>query len=108
MAVNLLMFIAMSLTSISGFLLKAVLRRSTGFSSFLGLSRHGWREIHIWAGIVAVLLLAVHIYQHSSMIGAWFGKHIPHRPTRIAVYALLTLLLIATVVPWLFMEVPLK
>lgn len=103
MIVNLLMFIALALTSISGYLLKVVIRRSTGINSILGMGRGVWRDIHTWAGIVVVVLLAIHIHQHNSMIGAWFSRHIPHRPTRIAVYVLLSLLLIATVVPWLYM-----
>lgn len=103
--VDLLMFVAMALTSISGYLLKMVIRRSTGIDSFLGMGRSTWKEIHTWAGIVIVILLGIHIYQHSKMIDAWFNKHIPHRPTRIAIYALLTLLLVATILPWLYMEV---
>ncbi len=105
MIINLLMFVAMALTSISGFVMKEIMHRNSGINLFLGLKRRGWHDIHLWAGIIAVILLAVHIYQHHSMIGAWFSKHIPHRPTRIAVYILLTLLLVATVVPWLFMYV---
>lgn len=103
MIVDLLMFVAMALTSISGYLIKCVVRRSTGFDTVLGLGRHGWREVHLWAGIVVVVLLAVHILQHRAMIDAWFCKHIPHRPTRIAVYTVLTLLLTASVLPWITM-----
>lgn len=103
MIVNLLMFLAMALTSISGYLIKMVIRRSTGINSVLGMGRGVWRDIHTWAGIVAVVLLAIHIYQHSKMIDAWFVKHIPHRPTRIAVYAVLSLLLMATILPWIYM-----
>ena len=105
MIVNLLMFVAMALTSISGYLIKCVIRRSTGIDSVLGLSRHGWREIHLWAGIVVVVLLAVHILQHRTMIDAWFRKQLPHTPTRIAIYVVLTLLLVASVLPWITMEI---
>lgn len=105
MIVDLLMFVAIALTSISGYLIKVVIRRSTGINSFLGLGRHGWREVHLWAGIVVVMLLAVHIYQHWGMIDAWFGKHLPHRMARMAVYVVLALLLAATILPWFLMEI---
>ena len=105
MVVDLLMFVAMALTSISGYLVKCVVRRSRGIDSFMGLGRHGWREVHLWAGIVVVVLLAVHVYQHRTMIDAWFRKHIPHSPTRIALYVVLILLLAASVLPWLTMEI---
>lgn len=105
MIIDLLMLVSMALTSISGFLIKFVLRRSTGISTVLGMGRHEWREIHLWAGIVLVLLLAVHIYQHWGVVDAWLRKRLPHLPARIAVYLILALLLAITVVPWLFMEV---
>ncbi|MBO5875265.1 MAG: DUF4405 domain-containing protein [Alistipes sp.] len=103
MVVNLLMFVAMALTSISGYLIKCVIRRSTGIDSVLGLGRHGWREIHLWAGIVVVVLLAVHIFQHRTIIDAWFRKQLPHRTARIGVYITLIVLLAITIIPWLFM-----
>ncbi len=105
MIVDLLMFVAMALTSISGYLIKVVIRRSTGITSFLGLGRSAWREIHLWAGIVLVALLAVHIYQHRRMIDAWFRKQLPHRSALITVYVVLLILLAATILPWMFMEV---
>jgi predicted ferric reductase len=103
MVVNLLMFVAMALTSISGYLIKCVIRRSTGIDSVLGLGRHGWREIHLWAGIVVVVLLAVHIFQHRTIIDAWFRKQLPHRAARIGVYITLIVLLAITIIPWMFM-----
>ena len=103
MVVNLLMFVAMALTSISGYLIKCVIRRSTGIDSVLGLGRHGWREIHLWAGIVVVVLLAVHIFQHRTIIDAWFRKQLPHRAARIGVYITLIILLAITIIPWMFM-----
>ena len=103
MIVNLLMFVAMALTSISGYLIKFIIRRSTGIDSFMGLGRHGWREVHLWAGIVVVVLLAVHILQHRTMIDAWFRKQLPHRAARIAVYITLIALLAITIIPWIFM-----
>ncbi len=105
MLVNLLMFVAMALTSVSGYLIKVVIRRSTGIGSVLGLGRNVWREIHLWAGIMLVVLLAVHIYQHFGVIDAWARKVLPHRPTRIVFYLILTLLLAVTVLPWLMMEI---
>jgi len=105
MVVNLLMFVAMALTSISGYIIKFVIRRGSNIESVLWLGRRMWREIHLWAGIAVVVLLAVHILQHRTMIDAWFRKQLPHTPTRIAVYVVLILLLVAAVLPWMFMKV---
>ena len=64
--IDFVMLIAMALVSISGFILEIVIpsRHAVKFqgvtpwsSQLLGLGRHDWGEIHLWAGIVLVILL---------------------------------------------------
>ena len=59
--IDFVMLIAMALVSISGFILEIVIpsRHAVKFqgatpwsSQLLGLGRHDWGEIHLWAGIV--------------------------------------------------------
>ena len=69
--IDFVMLIAMALVSISGFILEIVIpsRHAVKFqgvtpwsSQLLGLGRHDWGEIHLWAGIVLLKRNARTIY----------------------------------------------
>ena len=92
--IDFVMLTAMALVSISGFILEIVIpsRHAVKFqgatpwsSQLLGLGRHDWGEIHLWAGIVLVILLAIHIL------------------LRVLLYILFLMLLIMTIVPWFYL-----
>lgn len=103
--VDMLLFVAMFLVSVSGFLLKFVLHRGTGISTFLGLARRVWRDIHIWASIVLVVLLVVHLVQHWRTIDACVCKYLPNRVARVVLYVVLIVMLAVMVLPWIAMFV---
>lgn len=94
------MLAAMATVSGSGFLIDQVCRRGV---TFLGMGRRLWTDIHLWSGIVLVVLLVLHIVLHWKMVDGFFRKVIPNRALRYAVYALLLALVLITVVPWAFM-----
>ncbi len=102
---DLLMFVAMLLTSISGFLIKFIIRRNSDVSHILGMGRSVWRDIHIWAGVVLLVLLVVHIVQHWRMVDACVCKYITNKSARMVLYMLLAIMLSATVLPWVAMVV---
>lgn len=67
---DIVMLITMVLVSISGFILKVVIpsRHAVRFQDatswcahLLGLGRHDWGNIHLWAGIVLVSLVTIHV-----------------------------------------------
>ena len=67
--IDFVMLMAMALVSISGFILEIVIpsRHAVRFqdatpwcSHLLGLGRHDWGEIHLWAGIVCHSYLVTH------------------------------------------------
>ena len=113
MIIDLAMFIAMAATSISGVVIKLIapLRRTAESewvrnfaSSFFGQGwgRKLWAEIHLWSGVIVLLLLVAHIALHWTMIDGFFKKHIENKTLRFALYMVLLLLLILSVVPWLW------
>lgn len=78
--IDFVMLMAMALVSISGFILEIVIpsRHAVRFqdatpwcSHLLGLGRHDWGNIHLWAGVVLVTLLAIHILLHIKMVSAF-------------------------------------
>lgn len=93
------MLFCIAIISFSGFLLKEVCRRG---QTFMGLSRRAWSDIHLWASIVILVLLIVHIVLHWSAIDSFFKKHIPHNAARYALYALFLALALISTIPWLF------
>lgn len=107
--IDFVMLTAMALVSISGFILEIVIpsRHAVKFqgatpwsSQLLGFGRHDWGNIHLWAGIVLVILLAIHILLHINMVSAFIKKKCPNHILRVLFYILFLMLLIMTIVPW--------
>ena len=99
--IDFVMLMAMALVSISGFILEIVIpsRHAVRFqdatpwcSHLLGLGRHDWGNIHLWAGVVLVTLLAIHILLHIKMVSAFVTKKCPNHTLRILLYVLLLML----------------
>ena len=93
--IDFVMLIAMALVSISGFILEIVIpsRHAVKFqgvtpwsSQLLGLGRHDWGEIHLWAGIVLVILLTIHFLLHINIVSAFVKKKCEPYTTNIALY----------------------
>lgn len=109
--IDLVMLIVMALVSISGFILEVVIpsRHAVRFqgvdswcSHLCGLGRHGWGDVHLWAGIALLVLFAVHLLLHLNIVSAFFKKRCPNRTLRIGLYVFLLILLLITAVPWFF------
>lgn len=82
--IDFVMLMAMALVSISGFILEIVIpsRHAVRFqdatpwcSRLLGLGRHDWGNIHLWAGVVLVTLLAIHFLLHIKMVSAFVKRN---------------------------------
>ena len=109
-AIDIVMLIAIALVSISGFILEVVIpsRHAVRFqgadswcSHLCGLGRHGLGDVHLWAGVALLVLLAAHILLHLNIVSAFFKKRCPNRTLRMALYVFLLMLLLITIVPWL-------
>ena len=109
--IDLAMFIAMAVTSISGIVIKVVapLRRVAHEEWvrdmafwIVGESRRLWANIHLWAGVVMLVLLVLHIVLHWSVIDGFFKKHIKSSGWRAMLYLVLFVLLLLSVVPWIW------
>ena len=110
--IDFVMLIAMALVSISGFILEIVIpsRHAVRFQSvtpcsshLFGLGRHDWGNIHLWAGVVLLALLAIHILSHINMVSAFVKKKCPNHILRVLLYILFLMLLIITIMPWLYL-----
>lgn len=110
--IDFVMLTAMALVSISGFILEIIIpsRHTVKFqgatpwsSQLLGLGRHDWGNIHLWAGIVLVILLAIHILLHINIVSAFVKKKCPNHILRVLLYILFLTLLIITIMPWLYL-----
>lgn len=110
--IDLAMFLAMAVTSISGIVIKilAPLRRvaheewvrEVASWFFAVWNRRTWAHIHLWAGVIVMVLLVVHIALHWQVVDGFFKKHIPNKGMRTSLYMVLFLLLIFSVVPWIW------
>lgn len=116
--IDLVMLLTMALLSLSGWVIKIIMPSRGGMHhrgghfvghsvghEVLGLTRHTWREIHLWAGIAIIVLLIIHIVLHWSTISAFFQRHLPNRIARYAFYALLLILSAATALPWVYVMI---
>ena len=108
--IDFVMLIAMALVSISGFILEIVIpsRHAVKFqgvtpwsSQLLGVGMHDCGEIHLWAGIVLVILLTIHFLLHINIVSAFVKKKCPNHILQILLYFLFLMLLIMTIMPWL-------
>ena len=78
LGIDLLLFIAMAVTSISGVVIKIIapLRRvaqdewvrEAAAWFFQAWNRRTWAAIHLWAGVVVMVLLVVEIFRYLSML----------------------------------------
>ncbi len=111
--IDLAMFLAMVVTSISGIIIKIVaplrrvaheewVREAASWFFGQGLSRRVWADIHLWGGVVVLVLLVLHIALHWDMVDSFFKKHVSSKSLRTALYVVLLLLLILSVVPWIW------
>ena len=110
--IDLVMFLAMAVTSISGIVIKLIapLRRTAesewvreaAMWFFQVWNRRTWAHIHLWAGVIVMVLLVVHIALHWQMVDGFFKKHIENKSLRTSLYMVLLLLLIISVVPWIW------
>lgn len=109
--VDLLMFLAMAVVSISGIVIRVVapMRRFAheawvrdAASTILWYGRRLWVEIHLWAGVILLVLLVVHIVLHWRVIDGFFKKHIESKAWRSVLYGVLFVLLLLSTIPWLW------
>ena len=110
--IDLMMFLAMAVTSISGIVIKLIapLRRTAesewvreaAMWFFQVWNRRTWAHIHLWAGVIVMALLVAHIALHWQTVDGFFKKHIENKSLRTSLYMVLLLLLIISVVPWIW------
>ena len=110
--IDLVMFLAMAVTSISGIVIKLIapLRRTAesewvreaAMWFFQVWNRRTWAHIHLWAGVIVMALLVAHIALHWQTVDGFFIKHIENKSLRTSLYMVLLLLLIISVVPWIW------
>ena len=110
--IDLAMFLAMAVTSFSGIVIKIIapLRRTAEVDwvrdmaqwFFQVWSRRTWAHIHLWAGVIVMVLLVAHIALHWQVVDGFFKKYISSKAFRRALYVVLLLLLIVSVVPWIW------
>ena len=110
--IDLAMFLAMVATSFSGIVIKLIAPlcrtaesewvREAAMWFFQVWNRRTWAHIHLWAGVIVMVLLVAHIALHWQTVDGFFKKHIENKNLRTSLYMVLLLLLIISVVPWLW------
>ena len=110
--IDLVMFLAIVATSVSGIVIKIIspLRRmaesqwiqEAAMWFFQVWNRRTWAHIHLWAGAIVMVLLVVHIALHWQVVDGFFKKYIKNKTLRTSLYVVLLLLLIISVVPWIW------
>lgn len=105
--IDLLLFLSGVVMSVSGWAIRlfhpmrgAAAQESLLTYPFLGLSRHAWRDLHLWSGILFLLLLVLHIWFHRELLSAHFKRAIPQRPLRLLLYGVLLILALLALLPW--------
>ena len=112
MGIDLLLFLAMVVTSISGVVIKIIapLRRvaeqewvrKAAAWFFESWNRRTWAHIHLWAGVVVMVLLVLHIVLHWKVIDGFCSKYISNKTVRAVFYSVLLVLLLLSVIPWVY------
>lgn len=112
MFVDLLLFLAMVVTSISGVVIKIIAPmrkmaeqewvREAAAWFFQVWNRRTWAHIHLWAGVVVMVLLVLHIVLHWRVIDGFCSKYIKSNALRGVFYTVLLVLLLLSVVPWVY------
>lgn len=107
--IDLLLLLNMAAVSISGFVINYVMppciahrHGIDGLVRYNRLTRHFWGDVHTLLGVTLLILLVLHIVLHRAALSAFFCRHIPSTPLRMAVYAVLAVVLAASVIPWVF------
>ena len=110
--IDLVMFLAMAATSISGIVIKLIapLRRTAesewvreaAMWFFQVWNRRTWAHIHLWAGVVVMVLLVLHIVLHWKVIDGFCSKYISNKTVRAIFYSVLLVLLLLSVIPWVY------
>jgi hypothetical protein len=71
-SLNTILFLAFSLASLSGMVIWLLLpgggyqggRNPFYNATLLGLTRHGWNDLHLYAGLAMIVVFAVHLALH--------------------------------------------
>lgn len=86
---------AFSLVSLSGLIVWLILP-SGGYqggrnpfygATLLGLTRHGWSDLHLWTGLAISAVVIIHLALHWSWIVCMLRRYTRARPRRIKGYA---------------------
>ena len=103
--IDILMLVSFAVMSVTGYLMEIMPTCSSGRghgAPILGLGRHDWGDVHLIAAICVMVFLILHIVLHWPMVDGFFKKHIPNKGMRTSLYMVLFLLLIFSVVPWIW------
>lgn len=71
-----LLFVAFFLSSLSGLIVWLVLpagghrggRNPLAHAALLGLTRHDWSDLHLWAGLAVITILLIHLALHWNWL----------------------------------------
>lgn len=73
--IDLMSFIFLMVLLLTGLLIHYVLLPGSHGSSFLGLTRHEWGDIHFWVALLFVAVILYHLLLHLTWIkGSLFKK----------------------------------
>lgn len=104
--IDVLMLIAISLISFSGFLLNGILPHCHGkggvLRTILAMNRHTWADIHLVSGVILVVLLVLHIVLHWPQVDGFFRKQIKSAALRYTLYVVMLVMLLIGIIPWIF------
>jgi len=82
------LYLLFSTLFFTGFLLYVVIpsgRNQNAF--FLGLNRHGWKDIHFFFGAGFIIILFFHLFLNFSSIKSMINKQLKNRPLFITAIA---------------------